>query len=249
MDYGSASFDGIFDGNDFIISNLKIKGGNYLGLFGVLGRNAIVENLSIEDANIVGGCDATNLGMLAAENWGSISDCQITGSVFGEQCGEQVERIVGYNYGTISNCEPIDYSGPYSVIITDPEATQGFLMFNGINFDEVWIPEETDIEDISSVLKEHLESDEPDVDSWACEYILENISLYDREYSGFVLDDSKYIICQMVFFTIFWDPCNPEDEELPDSFSIIFDGGCAVVTVVFDVENKTVVSIVCNGEA
>ncbi|MBN1507273.1 MAG: hypothetical protein JW955_10530 [Sedimentisphaerales bacterium] len=34
-----------------------------------------------------------------------------------------------------------------------------------------------------------------------------------------------------------------------NDFTLIFDGGCGVVRVIFDAQTETVVSIDCNGEA
>ena len=237
------SFDGTFDGNGFTISNLTIHGGEYLGLFGVLEKRAVVKNLGIKDANIVGGSTASDLGILAVENRGLITNCRITGIVSGGQYEEHLGGIVRHNVGTMTDCDPIDYNGPYSVIISDPKATQEFLIFDRVEFDQVWIPEEADLEGLDSTLEALLESDKPIQENiWLDrEYILDNFSLYDREYSGFILDDSKYIICQMILWGI------ERDEEPPDRFSFICDGGCGVVRVIFDAKSKAVIGIGCHG--
>jgi hypothetical protein len=244
-------FDGTFDGNGFTISNLTIHGGDGLGLFGALEKHAVVENLGIQDANIVGGSSASNLGILAVENWGRIANCQITGNVSGEQYEEQLGGIVGYNLGTITDCDPIDYDGPYSVIITDLEATREFLMFEGIDFGQVLIPEEADLEGLDSILKAYLDPDMPvQVNTWIDnEYILDNFHLYEKEYSGFILNDSKYIICQMIFWSGFQGSCFIAEYDPGSKFTIIFDGGCGVVRVIFDANSKAVISISCNGMA
>jgi hypothetical protein len=245
------TFKGKLDGRGFVLSNLTIHGGDHLGLFGVLEKDAVVENLGIEDANIIGGNSANGLGILAAENWGRIANCHITGNVSGENYEQRLGGIVGYNCGTITNCYPVDYSGPYSVIITDQEATRQFLVFEGIDFDQVWIPEQTDLEDLESILRTYLDSDSPiQAQTWIDhEYILANLPRYDREYSGFILDDSKYIICNMVFLSVFKESCYiAEYEDPPGSrFTIIFDGGCGAVRVIFDAESKAIVSMDCNG--
>jgi hypothetical protein len=245
------SFEGTFDGNSHIISNLTIHGGDYLGLFGEIGKDAMVENLIIKDANIVGDSSASDLGILAVENWGYIANCQVSGSVSGGQYEEHLGGIVKYNLGTIINCDPVDYDGPYSVIISDPVATRQFLIFEGIDFDQIWIPEGTDLEDLDSILKTCLTSEKPiQTSTWLdSEYILDNFSRYDREYSGFILNDSKYIICQMILWSGFQGSCFIAEYEPGIKFTIIFDGGCGVVRVIFNVESNTVVSISCNGIA
>ena len=243
------SFDGTFDGNGFTISNLTIHGGEYLGLFGKLDKHAVVKNLGIQDANIVGGRSASDLGILAVENWGLITNCQITGNVSGGQYEEHLGGIVRYNVGTITHCDPIEYDGPYSVIITDPEATRDFLVFEGIDFDHVWIPEEADLEGLDSILKALLESDEPiQENTWLDrENILDNLPRYDKEYSGFILNDSKYVICQMICWSGLQGSCYIAEYDPGNIFTIIFDGGCGVVRVIFDAKSKAVVSIDCNG--
>lgn len=45
-------FNGIFDGNGYIISNLKVSGYDYAGLFGYLGSMATIKNLTIENPTI-----------------------------------------------------------------------------------------------------------------------------------------------------------------------------------------------------
>jgi hypothetical protein len=243
------TFDGLFEGNGFVVLNLTIHEGDGLGLFGVLEKHAIVENLGIQDANIVGGSSASNLGILAAENWGRIANCQITGNVSGGQYEEHLGGIVGYNLGTITDCDPIDYDGPYSVIITDPEATREFLMFEGIDFDHVWIPEEADLEGLDSILKAYLDPDMPfQVNTWTDkEYVFDNFLLYDKEYSGFILNDSKYVICQMICRSGLQGSFAVAEYEPGIIFTIICDGGCGVVRVIFDAKSKAVISISCNG--
>ncbi len=245
------SFGGTFDGNGFTISNLTIHGGDYLGLFGALEKSAVVENLGITDANIIGSSSASDLGILAVENWGYIADCQITGSVSGGQYEEHLGGIVRYNVGTITNCDPVDYDGPYCVIISDQEAIRQFLLFEGIDFNEIWIPQESDIENLDSILRTYLNSDESaQANTWiGREYILDNFPRYDREYSGFILNDSKYIICQMILWSGFQGSCFIAEYEPGSKFTIIYDGGCGVVRVIFDAESKTVISISCNGMA
>jgi len=244
-------FDGTFDGNGFTISNLTIHGQEHLGLFGVLDKHAVVENLGIQDANIVGGSSASRLGILAVENWGVIANCQITGNVSGGQYEEHLGGIARYNAGTIADCDPIDYDGPYSVIIIDPEATQEFLMFEGIDFDQVWIPEEADREGLDFALEAFLESEKSDQENtWLdTEYILDNLPRYDKEHSGFILDNSKYIICQMIYRSGIQGSCYVAEYEPGSKFTRIFDGGCGIVRVILDADSKAVINISCNGMA
>jgi len=74
-------FNGTLDGQGHTISNLTIKGGSYLGLFAKIITHGVVTNLTIQDAAIIG---HKNVGALAGESYGHITDCHVTGSVTGE---------------------------------------------------------------------------------------------------------------------------------------------------------------------
>lgn len=80
----STTFTGCFDGNGYTIRNLLIDNSekdDYLGIFGFVGSNGQVKNLRIENILIKG--QRHNVGGLTGENWGTITDCHITGSVYG----------------------------------------------------------------------------------------------------------------------------------------------------------------------
>jgi hypothetical protein len=240
------SFEGRFDGNGFTIANLTLQGDCFLGLFGVLWRGAVVEDLNITGAKIVAGYSGLGLGLLAVENWGRVANCRATGEIVGggvlrlRKHGAFVEN----NHGTITNCEPIGSSGPYTIIVTDPQEVWAFV--GDDEMDEVWIPDVNDLTGLDGVLRTYLDSDTPGRpdESIDREYILFNLPLYNREYSGFTKKGRKYIICQM--HTFYDDePFGPPD----NMFSMILDGGCGVVRIVFDAVTGAVVSIACNGVA
>ena len=74
-------FNGTFDGRGHTISNLTIKGDNFLGLFGKIMTNGVVTNLTIQNAYIVG---YERVGALAGESFlAHITNCHVTGSVTG----------------------------------------------------------------------------------------------------------------------------------------------------------------------
>jgi len=73
-------FNGTFDGRGHTISNLTIKGDSYLGLFGNIMTDAVVTNLIIQDACIIGNI---LVGALAGKSSSHITDCHATGSVTG----------------------------------------------------------------------------------------------------------------------------------------------------------------------
>ncbi len=86
-------FVGVFDGDGRTISHLKIRGGEYLGLFGELGFGAMVSDLGVVDANVTG--SGANVGGLAGYNVsGSVTDCYSTGVVHGRL---SVGGLIGYN--------------------------------------------------------------------------------------------------------------------------------------------------------
>lgn len=244
------SFEGVFNGNGHKISNLAIHGGDHLGLFGTLGPKAVVKNLIIEDAEIIGHKSAQGLSILAAENWGLIQGCQVTGQIEGDSYQERLAGISAWNNGIIENCHSLDYAGPYTTIIRDPNATRFFLSFEGIEFDEIWIPEESNLQGLTGTLRSYLSNKIAGTYSWINnEYILANLSRYDREYSGFIHNDSKFIICNMIMFGGLEGGAFIPGKDTEQEFTIIFDGGCGVVRVIFDAETGTVVSIRCNGQA
>lgn len=86
-------FTGVFNGNGRTISHLKIEGTEYLGLFGELGYNAVVNDLGVVDVNITG--SGGYIGGLAGYNVsGYVSDCYSTGVVSGRS---SVGGLIGYN--------------------------------------------------------------------------------------------------------------------------------------------------------
>jgi ankyrin repeat protein len=136
--------------------------------------------------------------------------------------------------------------GPRTIIVTEPPTVRKFLRFQGIDFDDAWIPQKRDLEGLDVVLKSYLEKrtspgttvlfDRP--------FVLANLRRYNREYSGFTRDGVKYIICQMVFWG---GMSNSFVAKAGRDFSIIFDGGAAIVRVIFEADSKNIVKIECNG--
>ena len=91
-------FVGTFDGDGKIISNLKIVGENYVGLFGCNAgkiKNLNLSKVEIKACNFIGGLVGFNYG-------GTIENCTASGTV----CGvEDVGGLIGNNdNGTIENC-------------------------------------------------------------------------------------------------------------------------------------------------
>ena len=100
------SFAGRFDGNGWTVSNLSLRGDCFLGLFGVLGRSAVVEKLQIDKARIVAGNSASGLGLLAVQNWGRISDCRVVGDITGPEKAAKYAGFVDENHGDDHGLRP-----------------------------------------------------------------------------------------------------------------------------------------------
>ena len=81
-------------GNDHVIANLFVNGGDYAGLFGALGQSGVIRNLSLTDIDVTGEYSA---GGLVGQNAGTVIDSHATGTVRGE---DLVGGLVGYNYST-----------------------------------------------------------------------------------------------------------------------------------------------------
>lgn len=103
---GSNGFNGCFDGGDFKITEIYIDGSvSKIGLFGSLGENAKIENLTISGmiSSIVNNENFGGLevGSIAAENNGKIANCNNMCIIIGQV---YVGGLVGKNRGEINNC-------------------------------------------------------------------------------------------------------------------------------------------------
>lgn len=93
------TFDGVYDGNGYNISNLFIdrSSSDENGLFSTVGSTAEIKNLCVLDADITGN-DFT--GIIAGTNNGEISDSCSSGKVSGRS---RTGGLVGSNTGTITS--------------------------------------------------------------------------------------------------------------------------------------------------
>ena len=95
------SYNGIFDGNGKIITGLTVNQSekNYAGLFGCLGSDGKVQNLTLENVNISG---VFYVGSVVGTNFGTVSGCTASGNITGtESC---IGGVVGWNKGTVTGC-------------------------------------------------------------------------------------------------------------------------------------------------
>lgn len=95
-------YAGTFEGNGHTISNLTIisEDTDFGGLFGYVGENGAVKNLTLSDVEISG---SWYIGGIAGVNEGTIENCRVvSGTVEGTK---HVGGIAGYNLeGKIENC-------------------------------------------------------------------------------------------------------------------------------------------------
>ncbi len=96
-------YNGTFDGKGYKIIGLSnneipnVENLRYQGLFGYVGNNGVVTNVKLEEGSITGNYD---VGGVAGENAGSISNCYNTGAVSGAY---DVGGVAGDNSGSITN--------------------------------------------------------------------------------------------------------------------------------------------------
>jgi len=99
----SDPFNGTFDGNGFAIENLTFSRTLYVGLFGYVGSDGTVENLSI-----IGGSASSYgpsvIGSVAGMNYGMVQYCYNTCPVSSIGAGSMVGGVVGGNGGTVQYC-------------------------------------------------------------------------------------------------------------------------------------------------
>ena len=139
-------FEGTFLGNDHTINNLFLEiTSSYNGLFGYIGKNGKVSNLSIQDGYVYSSFWS---GAIAGGNSGEISDChnincevtsfQLSGGIVGgnfntvKNCTNKADvssnlcagGIAGYNYGNTSACR--NQGDIYGI-----KATGGIAGYNG----------------------------------------------------------------------------------------------------------------------
>jgi len=92
-------FIGTFDGNGKTISNLYVNNSSKprQGLFGYIGENSIVKNLTV-NGRVIGN---TMVGGIAGTNSGTVQNCYSNVSITGN---EWTGGVVGRNNSTIRNC-------------------------------------------------------------------------------------------------------------------------------------------------
>ena len=97
--YQGTRFTGSFDGNGYVIWNLRIdRGGeDYVGLFGGVGSGGSIVSLGLENLEVTGNQRVGGL-VGAVFGGGTVTDSYATGSVTG---ASNVGGLVGYSEGTV----------------------------------------------------------------------------------------------------------------------------------------------------
>ena len=117
-EYMHNAFNGSYDGNGYIIENLRINRPeeSEVGLFGAVGSSGKLINITLEGVDVTG---YDGIGALAGANKGIISQCHvIDGTVTGITDGFHVGGLVGENIseGWIEHCHSgADVSGDFIV--------------------------------------------------------------------------------------------------------------------------------------
>ena len=104
------SFDGTFDGNGKVVSNLIISGNIYFaGFFGVVGEKGHIKNLGVNvvECDISKSWGNANAGGIAGSSAGTIEKCFATGDIKAGTTWNAyvfVGGLVGINQGIINEC-------------------------------------------------------------------------------------------------------------------------------------------------
>ena len=105
--FNGTVYEGVFNGNYHVISNLTVSGSDYCGLFGRINAKASIRNVALYSCSITGTKQWVG-GLVGYNNGGIISNCLVIGSVSGEKAvSDYIGGLVGFNKGTtssISNC-------------------------------------------------------------------------------------------------------------------------------------------------
>ena len=95
----SKRFNGVFDGNGYVIRNLKIDTTNsILGLFGCINNESVVKNTALVNINVSG---SSHVGGLVGYSFGDIYNCYTTGKIKGTS--DYVGGLVADTYANIVN--------------------------------------------------------------------------------------------------------------------------------------------------
>lgn len=106
------AFEGTFDGNGYTISGIKASWGStvsdYVGLFSVTGKSAVIKNVIIKNSEITSS-KAKSAGILVGYNQGFINNCKVVNSSVTTTSSTMAGGVAGEcSGGKIYNCMNID---------------------------------------------------------------------------------------------------------------------------------------------
>jgi len=114
-------FKGIFDGAGYHVDAFNVSTTEAAGLFGIL--NGTIQNMTIESASVIGGAEGAGIVAGRIFNTGKIDKVTVLKS--NVEGNHWVGAIVGYAYGTITNCTVQDVT-----VTATPNAVSRALTYN-----------------------------------------------------------------------------------------------------------------------
>ncbi len=120
------TFEGGYDGDGYIIDNLKIGSDNdgYSGLFAT--SSGVIKNVHLTNVDVQG---STTVGGLVSYNSGDVYNSSVTGNIISKGSVSKVGGLIGYNTGTVSNVyTDVEVTGYYEV-----GGLIGYSMFGTVN--------------------------------------------------------------------------------------------------------------------
>ena len=102
----SQPYTGTFDGGNYTITGLTVTGSDkYAGLFGYIGDDGKVKNVTLKDVKIESDNDMSDVGGVAGWSDGTLENCFVSGSVSGRGKNSIVGGVVGSQTGgSITGC-------------------------------------------------------------------------------------------------------------------------------------------------
>jgi ankyrin repeat protein len=161
----------------------------------------------------------------------------------GKTANDLIREAAGANALVLSE----DTERPYAVIVTDPGATAQFLRAHAMDYDHVWIPARADVEWTQGALKAALDAGSAvPTSSWfERDYVVAHLLEYNQEYSGFIANGKKFVICNMYVGRATRNMYLSRATD--NGFTYVADGGGAAVRALFDLGARTVTWMECNG--
>lgn len=117
----TTKFTGVYDGQEYSISNLFIDRATYLGLFGYIGEGSgtdkgNITNLNLVDVDING--SGNSIGGLSGyqDISSAVENVDISGAINGSTTSDEVGGLIGKAYGSITDCSfDGDVTGDYYI--------------------------------------------------------------------------------------------------------------------------------------